>query len=47
MFGLQDIYECDEVRIQGGDQAECSGSVEVTVKDWHDQVDEVSDKWRT
>ena len=48
LFGLQDIDEGDEVRIQwGGDQAENSGSVEVTVKDWQDQVDGVSDKWRT
>ena len=48
-FGLQDIYEVDEVRIQwsGGEQAESSGSVEVTEKNCQDQVDGVSDKWRT
>ena len=44
LFGLQDIYEWDEVRIQeGGDQAEGSGTVEVTEKNWQDQVDGVSD----
>ena len=33
LFGLQDIYEWDEVRIQGGaDQARSSSSVEVTEK---------------
>ena len=48
LFGLQDIYEWDEVRIQEvGEQAEGSGSVEVTEKNWQDQVDGVSDKWRT
>ena len=31
----------------GGDQAESSGSVEVTEKNWQDQVTEVSDKWKT
>ena len=36
------------MRIQGGgEQAEGSGSVEVTEKNWQDQVDGVSDKWRT
>ena len=36
------------MRIQGGkEQAESSGSVEVTEKNWKDQVDGVSDKWRT
>ena len=30
-----------------GDQSESSGSVEVTVKDWQDQIDGVSDKLRT
>ena len=30
----------------GGDQAGCSSSVEVTEKDWQDQVDGVSDKWK-
>ena len=34
LFGIHDNYEGDEVRIQGGgDHAESSGSVEVTVKD--------------
>ena len=48
MFGLQDIYEGDDVRIQEGEnQADSSGSVEVKVKDWQNQVDGVSDKWRT
>ena len=47
LFGLQDIYEGDEVRIQGGvDQAGSSSSVEVTDKNWQDQVDGVSDKWK-
>ena len=31
----------------GGDQADSSGSVEVTEKNWQDQVYGVSDKWRT
>ena len=47
LFGLQDIYEGDEVRIQWGvDQAGGSSSVEVTDKNWQDQVDRVSDKWK-
>ena len=47
LFGLQDIYEGDEVRIQGGaDQVGSSSSVEVTEKDWQDQVDGVSSKWK-
>ena len=47
LFGLQNIYEDDEwVRIQGGDQAESSGSVEVSVKNWQSQVDGVGDKRR-
>ena len=47
LSGLQDIYEGDEVRIQGGvDQAGSSSSVEVTEKNWQDQVDGVSDKWK-
>ena len=47
-FGLQYIYERDEVRIQWvEEQAESSGSVEVTEKNWQDQVDGVSDTWRT
>ena len=47
LFGLQDIYEGDEVRIQGGaEQAGSNSSVEVTEKNWQDQVDGVSDKWR-
>ena len=47
LFGLQDIYEGDEVRIQwGAEQAGSSSSVEVTEKKWQDHVDGVSDKWR-
>ena len=47
LFGLQDIYEGDEVRIQlVADQAGSSSSVEVTEKHWQDQVDGVSDKWK-
>ena len=40
LFGLHAIFEDDDgVRVQVGDQAENSGSVEVSVKNWHDQVD--------
>ena len=47
LFGLQDIYEGDEVRTQGGaEQAGSSSSAEVTGKKWQDQVVGVSDKWR-
>ena len=47
LFGLQDIYEGDEVRIQdGADHAGSSSSVAVTEKNWQDQVDGVSDKWK-
>ena len=48
LFVLQDIYEDDEgVRIHGWeDQAENSVSVEVTVKNWRDQVDGVGYKRR-
>ena len=48
LFELQDIYEDDDgVCIQDGEsQAEISGSVEVTVKNWQDQVAGVSDKRR-
>ena len=47
LFGLQDIFEGDEVRIQGGaDQVWSSSSVEVTEKNWQDQVDGVSNKWK-
>ena len=45
LFELQDIYYGDEVRIRWGtDQAGSSSSVEVTEKNWQDQVDGVSDK---
>ena len=45
LFGLQDIYEGDEVRIrEWADRAGSSSSVEVTEKNWQDQVDGVSDK---
>ena len=47
LFGLQDVYEDDnDVRIQGGSRAESSGSVEVTIKNWQDQENGVSDKPR-
>ena len=47
LFGLQDIYEGDEVRIQGGaEQDGSNSSVEVTEKNWQDQLDGMSDKWR-
>ena len=48
LFWLQDIYEDDEgVRIHDVEsQAEISGSVEVTVKNWQYQVAGVSDKRR-
>ena len=48
LFGLQDIYDGDEVAIQcGAEQAGSSSSVEVAEKKWQHQVDGVSDKWRT
>ena len=48
LFGLQDIYDGDEVRIQGGSEhAWNSSSAEVKEKKWQDQVDGVSDEWRT
>ena len=48
LFGLQDIYEGDEVRTQGGgaEQAGSSSSAEVTEKKWQDQVDVVGNKWK-
>ena len=47
LFGLQDIYEGDKVRIQvGAEQAGNSSSADTTEKKWQDQVDGVSDKWR-
>ena len=47
LFGLHDIYEGDEARIQwGADQAGSSSSVEMTENNWQDQVDGVSDKWK-
>ena len=47
LFGLQDIYEGDEVRVQGGvEQAGSSSSTSAAEKKWQDQVDGVSDKWR-
>ena len=47
MFGLHDIYEGDEVRIQGvAEHAGSSSSAEVKEKKWQDQVDGVSDKWK-
>ena len=40
LFGLQDIYDGDEVRIQwGAGQAGSGSSAEVTEKEWQDQVD--------
>ena len=48
LFWLHDIYEWDEVRIQVGwaDQAGSSTLVEVTEKNWQDQMEEWSDKWK-
>ena len=47
LFGIQDIYEGNEVRIQGGaEQAGSSSSAEATEKKWQDQVDRVSDTWK-
>ena len=47
LFGLQDIYDGDEVRTQwGAEQAGNSSSAYTTEKKWQDQVDGVSDKWR-
>ena len=44
---IQDIYEGDEVRVQGVvEQAGSSSSADTTEKRWQDQVDVVSDKWR-
>ena len=44
---MKHIYDGDEVRIRvGADQDGSSSSVEVTEKNWQDQVDGVSDKWR-
>ena len=47
LFGLQDIYEGDEVRVQGvAEQAGSSSSTSVAEKKWHGQVDGLNDKWR-
>ena len=47
LFGLHDIYEGDEVRIQGvAEQAGSSSSTSVAEKKWQDQVDGLNDKWR-
>ena len=47
MFGIQDIYEGDEVRTQGvSEQAGSGSSAEVTEKKWQDQVDVVGNKWK-
>ena len=47
LFGLQDIYEGDEVRVRGGaEQAESRSSINETERKWQDQVDGLSDKWR-
>ena len=46
LFGLQDIYESDEVRVQGGvEQTGSSSSTSAAEKKWQDQVDGLSDKW--
>ena len=47
LFGLQDIYEGDEVRVQGvAEQAESSSSTNETERKWQDQVDGLSAKRR-
>ena len=48
LFGLQDIYEGDEVRLRvGADRAGSSSSVEVTEKVWQDQTEERVEEDRT
>ena len=47
LFGLQDIYEGDEVRVRGGaEQTESSSSTNETESKWQDQVDGLSNKRR-
>ena len=47
LFGLQDIYEGDEVRVRvGAEQADGSSSTNETERKWQDQVDELSVKRR-
>ena len=47
LFGLKDIYEWDEIRVQGvAEQAGSSSSTSVADKKWQDQVDGLNDKWR-
>ena len=47
LFGLQDIYEGDEVSKQRGvEQVVSSSSTGVAEKEWQDKVDGVSDKRR-
>ena len=47
MFGLQDIYEGDEVSKQRGvEQVGSSSSTGAAEKEWQDKVDGVSDKRR-
>ena len=45
LFGLQDIYECDEELVRGGtERDESGGSTNETERKWRDQVDGLGNK---